>query len=343
MCRTWACRTPIRKPDRNLEPGAVMKRDKTTQEVLLEPQNGHVTSLDELLNRCVPALAERLWATCRWPDSMSDGWKMGDYNFLILSIAPEADAQIYIQFWSEPHEPVLIEVSSSEWSPGTLKNVGQPQRQLLSGLGFEVGGRSRSLHKQVEISSPAQAGTVAREALQILYEAFGYRGQWPLELRHHECQRADVAPTHRSVTPQDFAKLAQGAGFQAAVASDEKPEDVRFVMLCRGPWKSVAILDGRVQDTNLYSLITLQTTLPSPVTDAAIHELNARMRFVTVSRRQERVLIQMPISLLGGVTAEWIVQALDQWVDSCRQSEATRQKSQRRAGSNWSGASERVH
>src|SRR5690606_26470547 len=134
--------------------------------------------------------------------------KIGDFNFLVLEAVPEPDARIYIQFWSEPHETVSAEVSSGEWSPGTLKYLRAERRRQLKAFGFEVGGRAKNFQKDVEISSSRHAEAVAREALQILFEVFGYRGQWPLTLQRHEGQRADIAHTYTSLTPEDFAKLA---------------------------------------------------------------------------------------------------------------------------------------
>jgi len=287
-----------------------MERNSTTQEVLLEALTQHLTSLDELLNRCLPTLSARIWATCGWAESMSDGWKVGDYNFLILSLPPENDVQISI--WSELHEPVRVEVSSADWSADAL----------LKELGFEMRTRAENLRKEIDISSSAQAETVAREVLYILYEAFGYRGQWPLEIKCHHGERAEMAPTYTSVTPQDLAKLARQAGFEAVVTSDEL-EDVRFVVLGWDRWTSVAILDGRVPGHDLYSLITLQRTLSPQVTDEAIQELNATLRFLRVHRGNGKVLAQMPISLSGGVTAQWLILAFRQWIEASRRSELT--------------------
>jgi hypothetical protein len=159
------------------------ERNNTKNEILSKVQKKAFEALDECVDKCLPTLAARLWATCSWPRAMSDGWKIGDYNFLILSAAAEKDTEIYVQYWSEPQEVVSAEVSSGEWSPETLKYVRRQQREFLKTLGFEIGGRAKNFQKQITISTAAQAEATAREALKILYDGFGYRGQWQLNLK----------------------------------------------------------------------------------------------------------------------------------------------------------------
>ena len=62
------------------------------------------------------ALSAQLWTTCCWSKDDS-GWKIGDFNYLVVSVAPDADTSLYVQFWSEPGERVLLEVGSGEWCP----------------------------------------------------------------------------------------------------------------------------------------------------------------------------------------------------------------------------------
>jgi hypothetical protein len=56
------------------------------------------------------------------------------------------------------------------------------------------------------VRTSAEAETVAREVLDIFFEVFGYRGQWPLEATWHGGERAEHEPVYASVAPDDFAK-----------------------------------------------------------------------------------------------------------------------------------------
>jgi hypothetical protein len=299
-----------------------MNEHEHTTEILLEASNERLGAFDQLLNGCLPTLATRLWTTCCWSRSMSDGWKIGDFRFLILTTSPDNETQIYIRFWSEPQELVAEEVSSGEWAPGTLKYVGKRQRDFLKSLGFDVGGPASNFRKEVDISTAARAETVAREVLRILYEGFEYRGQWPIDLHLERGERAEQTYTHDAVTPEDFAKLAHAAGFHAAVQPPNGPAGVRFVILRRNRRSGVAILDGRVPDNDVYTLITLRAKLSEAVSDEVLQRLNARMHFLRIRRVEGGVATaEMPLSLLGGVTAHWMTLALNQWAADWKHAE----------------------
>ena len=62
-----------------------------------------------------------------------------------------------------------------------------------------------------------------------------------------------------SLTPEDFAKTAVATGLHTVVSpSDESGCDSRFVLLRSRHLESIAVLDGRIPDNNLYSLITFR-------------------------------------------------------------------------------------
>jgi hypothetical protein len=301
----------------------VQERDKTVHETIVKALKRPFETFDDLLDRCLPTLTARLWATCCWPAQMNGGWKIGDYNFLMVSVTPEPGATIYVQFWSEPQEPVLAEVSSGEWSPGTLKYVGPKQKELLKGFNFEIGGRAGNFHKEVTIASSAEAEAMAREVLRILYDVFGYRGQWPIELRRHEGERAEVLPTYASLTPEDFAKLANAAGMHAAVVPLEgSGGDSRSIRLLRHHRKSVAVLGGRIPGHSLYTRATFRALLPVSTTDGAVRQLNGVLRMVRARRGDHAIHLEMSISLAGGVTAAWLTAAFADWFSGCRRAES---------------------
>ena len=206
------------------------KRDDTRREVLLDVRNEPITSIDALVEQCHRALSAQLWTTCCWSEDGS-GWKIGDFNYLVVSVAPDADTSLYVQFWSEPRERVLTEVGSGEWCPGAIRYIGPAQRKALDARGYALGGRARNYQKELVIDSPAAAEAAALEVLQIFFEVFGYRGQWRLDIERHRGERADHDAVYTSVTPDDFAKVAARAGCQATVTNSG---DTPIVALTRG-------------------------------------------------------------------------------------------------------------
>ena len=296
------------------------KRDDTRREVLLDVCDEPITSIDALVERCHRALSAQLWTTCCWSEDGA-GWKIGDFNYLVVSVAPDADTSLYLQFWSEPRERVLAEVGSGEWCPGAIQYIGPAQRKALDARGYTLGGRARNYRKELVIDSPAAAEAAALEVLQIFFEVFGYRGQWRLEIKRHRGERADHDAVYTSVTPDDFAKVAGRAGCDATVThSDDTP----VVALTRGRRAFVAFMGWRVPRQNLYSLVALQAelTLKQPVSDEAISRVNSTLQLVKVCRTDRRtVRMHMPLVLNGGVTAAWLEQSLQHWIRSWRECE----------------------
>ena len=296
------------------------KRDDTRREVLLDVRNEPVTSIDALVEHCHRALSAQLWTTCCWSEDGS-GWKIGDFNYLVVSVAPDADTSLYVQFWSEPRERVLTEVGSGEWCPGAIRYIGPAQRKALDARGYSRGGRARNFGKELVIDSPAAAEAAALEVLHIFFEVFGYRGQWRLDIERHRGERADHDPVYTSVTPDDFAKVAAHAGCHATVTNSG---DTPLVALTSGQREFLAVMDWRVPKQNLYSLVALQAelTLKQPVSDEAISRVNSMMRVVKAWRTDSRaVRLHMPLVLDGGVTAAWLVQSLQHWIRSWRECE----------------------
>ena len=289
------------------------KREETHKEVLLEATGEASMSRDALVEQCHRALSAHLWMTCCWSDGGATA-KIGDFNYLIASVAPDAETSLYVQFWSEPGEVVLMEVGSGAWCPGAIRYIGSAQRKVLEARGYTRGGRARNYTKELVIDSAEAAEAVALEVLDILFEVFKYRGQWQFDIERHRGERAEHEPVFTSVTPEDFAKVAARAGCQATVDSSG---DLPHVALRQGKRAFLACMDARVPGQNLYSVVDLQAelTLLQPVSDAAIARANATMRFVKVWRTDRRaVRIQMPLVLDGGVTEAWLEQSLEQWL-----------------------------
>ena len=295
------------------------KRHDTRQEVLLDVRNEPITSLEELVEQCHRVLSAQVWTTCCW--SEGSGWKIGDFNYLVVSVAPDADTSLYVQFGSEPGERVLTEVSSGEWCPSAIRYIGPAQREALVARGYALGGRARNYQKELVIDSPAAAEAAALDVLQVFFEVFGYRGQWRLDVERHRGERADHDAVYTSVTPEDFAIVATRAGWKATVT---KSGDAPIVALTRGRRAFLARMDWRVPGQNLYSLVALQAelTLEEPVSDEAISRVNSTLRLVKVWRTDRRtVRMHMPLVLNGGVTAAWLAQSLQHWMSSWRECE----------------------
>jgi hypothetical protein len=309
----------------------------------LGPLRARVTTLEELCERFLPTFAARIWETCCWPEHMAGGWKIGDSKFIVCSITPDSKTELYVQLWSEPQELVLMEVCSGEWSPGSVKYAQEPQRRLLRSLGYTKGGQANNFGKDVEVRNVAEAENVAREALRIFFEGFGYRGQWPLEIRCAQAARADQQPVFSSLTPEDLAKLLSEHGYRSAIPD---VEDTALVLLQRGRRRFAARLDARVPKQQLYRAVILDAILHPvrKIPDDAVVALNDEIAGLTVRRGEGRQLrLSMLLLVDGGVTQEWIVRSIDYWLTSVRRCERSLQTVIRRKHSARGRVRTRVH
>jgi hypothetical protein len=288
-------------------------------------------TLEEIYQKDLPTLAARIWKTCRWAQRSSGVWKVGDYKFLVISVTPEPETTLYVQFWSEPEEEVVAEVCSGEWSPAAVKYVQQRQRQLIRSLGYDIGGRAKNFRKVISIRSAAEAEQVARETLQIFFECFDYRGQWPLQFEGVRGGRSENVPVYQSLTPEDFAKLLGGDGYSATVAGSE---DGPLVLAQRGRRRFAARMLGRIPKSTLYRAVVLDVILDpdQPVSDNALAELNASLPDATVVRHDVSELrVSALLRFDGGVTGTWIIKSIDAWSAAVRDCERLLQGGEGRA------------
>ena len=277
-----------------------MKPNWTTEDVLCEPTPEPIASLDALVERALPTLTARLWGSCCWADSTTHHWQVGDFRFLVVEFRPSEEACLYVQFWSEPMEPVLMEVSSGHWNPGALKHVWHEQRRALEDLGFTIGGKARNFQKSLSIDSPEAAEQIARETLAIVFDLFQYRGGSELTTKMHYGRRAEEALVYTALTPEDFVKITAGAGFRAALVEEEK----RFPLatIGRRGFSGTAALGLRIPGTSQFRSVLLNL-----VSDG-------------------RLAGTTELVLEGGVTRRWIEKRLNGWLRACREQLANKRK-----------------
>ena len=276
-----------------------------------------VADFEHLSEAYLPTVTARIWAACCWPASMEDGWKMGDYRFVIFEISPEPRTSLYVQFWSEPRERVLMEVSSGEWSPGSVKYVQAPQRALLKSLGLAMGGEAKNFRKHVTVGDVASAEQTARDTLRVLFDAFGFRGQWPLDIRAESGERAEADYVYQSVTLDDLAKLFAEHGCSSSVNVDE--DGIPVLLSQRGRQRFTVSFDWQVPDQQLYAVAVLDALVSShvPLNEPTLTRVSQDLVGLTVTTHDaETVRLSMPLRFAGGVTADWIVAGLEQWFGS---------------------------
>ena len=181
--------------------------------VLVEPTRRKL-SPDETRAAAIPAVEAAVSEVCRW-GALGEDWTVGDYRFLIFEFWPAKGDCLYVQLWTEPDEPVVVEACSGAWAPPARKYIRAPQRTALRALGYEVGGRARNFEKQRTVTSPRDARALARELVDILVDVFGYRGRQPLVMKYCAGGRSHREPVFDGLVIEDMTRMLAIAGITA--------------------------------------------------------------------------------------------------------------------------------
>ena len=149
-----------------------------------------IASAEELCQLCTEPLTEALLFLAVWaPGTYRMEREECDRTYLILSFRVSETTSAYVQFLSDPlHRTVLWEVSSLDYQPGLADRLTPDRQAGLLARGFETGASPSNYRREVVIDDDASACQTAREALDILFEVLGYRGEEALTL-HVEAER----------------------------------------------------------------------------------------------------------------------------------------------------------
>jgi hypothetical protein len=252
--------------------------------------------------RAHETVTELIWATCRW----GRGWTLGEYRFLVFNTRPSDKVQLYVQFWSEPQEPVLWEVSSGEWNPPADKFMAGAPTEYVKRLGFEIGGQAKNFQREIQIRRRRDASHAARAVLDIFYDAFGYRGLMPIEAEVGSDSRGDLQWVHQAFTPEDLCKTATRLGWTPRIHENVEGDDDDPVVieLRRGDARAQIVLSARVPNQRLYGSAFVDLGEPLPRDVAGTREALAQTAGLpdAAPMRLGRTLY-----FAGGVTADWLL------------------------------------
>lgn len=215
---------------------------------------------DELKTGIAGTIADLVAATCLWKDA---GWQIGDYRFMVLSVRPAKGIELYVQFWSEPLEPVLWEVSSGRANPpADALMAGEPSAYVRQ-LGFRIGGRAKNFRCEVSLANRREVNRVAADVIDILYDAFGYRGRPALRVRLAYEGRSAMRPAYDAFTPQDLCKVLAGLGCDAEILPHRRGTSVVIDVRREPGVRAELVLGDRVPHQNLYRSAFLSVGAPA--------------------------------------------------------------------------------
>ena len=271
---------------------------------LLLPASKRLQTRARLMKALVPKVKTLLTEVCLWDDE----WEVGDYRFCVVSYDLPGDVHVFFQFWSEPDDAVMWEISSGKWYPPTEPYIAGSRAARIEAAGFEMGGEAENYQKEVEVRNARDVDTLARQVVAQFYDALDYRGQQDLLVQAVADSRATLRPVYGSIDPDDLAKILELAGFHCEFG-DEEDEDADSVSMFvrRHGIRAVAILTAEAPDTGGFEIIALGLDRPSS---------KSKTRSPTPERAEMRLLW-----LAGGVTASWLQHQFADWFEEQRRDE----------------------
>ena len=260
----------------------------------------------ELQSALGPVVRAWLGATCQW-----DELAIGDYRFVVFAFSPTPKVEVYVQFWSEPMEPVAWEVSSGRWhGPRDKWLAGRTQR--IEAFGFTLADGTENYTREVWIRSSADMTRVAREVVDIFYDAFDYRGQQPFTAKLVHEGRAEEQPVFNAFTPEDVSKLFAASGFRVeeAVTDDGEMQDPPALRCRKRGLFTIVEFDDQVEGENLYRRLRFSADLPASAEEVAA--LGSPPPDAPEGA-EPVVSISVVHPVGGGVTLAWLIERIGEW------------------------------
>jgi hypothetical protein len=235
---------------------------------------------------------------------------LGDYRFLVFAIDVAPETQVYVQFWSEPFEPVIWEVSSGRWNPPADEWLAGDRAARIEAMGFTIGGSAENYHREVEITTAADIAAIAKDVVKIFYSGFDYRGTAPIVVKLVHEGRSEMKETFDAMTPADVAKAFALLDFKTEELADKDDQDGPVLLRCRkrGRITVVELLD-RVDGEDLYRRLRFeaQVDLPPEERERLLRDPAAP------DGAEPYAAVSVVHALSGGVTLDWLLARIDEW------------------------------
>jgi hypothetical protein len=285
-------------------PLIMMPRLGTATSQIFE-SNQRPLSRRQLHQKAHGLVADAVAATCLWDRSTVP--PLGDYHSVVFNATPARNVGVFVQLWSLPDAPVLVEVSSGSQHSPSKRWLSPDLPARMERIGFEVG-RLGNYQREFRIRSKRDVERMAHRVIDIFYDAYDYRGTVPIDVQVVFDGRASETFVYDSFTPVEIARIATGLGCAARILpANVQADATATIVLRKGAALVEVVLGDRAEDSNLYA----SGFVGSPVVPAAVKR-GAR----TALRRGPRLRpdawrVGVTLSFEGGVTAEWVGRRLE--------------------------------
>jgi hypothetical protein len=286
-------------------PRVTMPRQATATSQILE-NNRRLLSRRRLHQKADKFVAEALAATCLW--DVSAVAPHGDYRSVVFNASPARNVGVFVQVWSLPGAPVLVEVSSGAEHLPSKRWLSPDLPARMERMGFEVG-HSGNYQREFRIRSMRDVERMAHRVIDIFYDAYDYRGTVPIDVQVVFDGRASEEVVYDSFTPAEIARIATGLGYAARILpANPQADATATVALRKGAAVVEVVLGDRAEDSNLYA----SGFVGSPVIPVAMKRgARKALRRGPLRVRSNNWRVGVTLSFEGGVTAEWVGRRLE--------------------------------
>jgi hypothetical protein len=282
-------------------PGFALPRHAAATSEILPSQRRPLTK-QQLHQKADANVAEAIALACLWEDK--DGVPFGDYRSATFHIHPSKAVDVFVRFFTWPSGTAVMLLSSGaedlptrRWLPADL-----PER--MKTLGFEMGPESGHYERELTIRSRRDVERTARLVVDIVHDAFNYRGLVPFDVRVASEGRATEDFVYTSFGPEEIVRIAAKLGYRARVVQANGQNDATAtVELHKGKAAAEVTLSGPCEIPGQYT----SGFLGSPsVSRAAMRGVRNALRRDRARLRADAWRVGVTLYFEGGVTAEWL-------------------------------------
>ena len=280
------------------------RRASATSQIL--ESNQRSLSRRQLYRKMHGLVADAVAATCLWDRRAVP--PLGDYHSVVFNTTLARNAGVFVQLWSLPDAPVLLEVSSGAEHLPSKRCLSPDLPARMARLGFEIG-HAGNYQREFWMRSMRDVERMAHRVIDIFYDAYDYRGTVPIDVQAVCDGRASEEVVYDCFTPADIARIATRLGYAARILpAGPQADATATVALRKGAAVAEVVLGDRVEESNLYgSGFVGSNVLPA----AAKRGARTALRRGKPRLRPDAWRVGVTLSFDGGVTAAWVGQRLE--------------------------------
>ena len=276
----------------------------------------------ELHRKAGPHIRAILAETCSWTGDEPPG----DHRFVTFAVHPTENTEVFVQFWSEPNDVVVWEVTSGEFHDDTAAWLPKDLAARLKPFGLRLPSNRgpdpepENYSRTVTIKTARDLTRVARAVVDIFHEVFAYRGLTPIQVHLNSGGAASYDAVYQTVSTDIICKIAKRAGCATTVADEDAAPGTSLIHVTRRGVSADVVLADDKGDGWYASGFLGTTSVPRAARAGAQKAVTAELPAIQPDDWRVGVTLYFD----GGVTADWIANRIAYGLSLIGRSSGTR-------------------